>query len=127
MHALTAEWVAKAEGDFATAGRERRARNAPNYDAACFHAQQTAEKYLKAVLQEHGMAVPHTHNLIVLLELVRTIDATFLTQRPNLILLDRFAVQYRYPGAAANRSEARQAHQAIEAFRTFVRPTLGLS
>jgi HEPN domain-containing protein len=31
---------------------ELRARRAPNYDAACFHAQQCAEKYLKALLQE---------------------------------------------------------------------------
>jgi HEPN domain-containing protein len=53
MNELTAEWGAKAEGDFATAGRELRARKRPNYDAACFHAQQTAEKYLKAFLQEH--------------------------------------------------------------------------
>jgi HEPN domain-containing protein len=85
MHVLTAEWVAKAEGDFATAGREVRARNTPNYDAACFHAQQAAEKYLKAVLQEHGSTVPRTHNLITLLELVRLIDPTFATQRPSLM------------------------------------------
>jgi HEPN domain-containing protein len=40
--------VTKAEGDFLTAGRELRARKSPNYDAVCFHAQQCAEKYLKA-------------------------------------------------------------------------------
>lgn len=39
MQLLTAEWVNKAEGDFVTATREHRARRAPNYDAACFHAQ----------------------------------------------------------------------------------------
>ncbi len=49
MNALMTEWIAKAEGDYATAGRELRARRHPNYDAACFHAQQTAEKYLKAL------------------------------------------------------------------------------
>jgi hypothetical protein len=38
---IMTEWVAKAEGDYATAGRELRARRHPNYDAACFHAQQT--------------------------------------------------------------------------------------
>jgi hypothetical protein len=43
MNELTAEWVEKAEGDYATAGRELRARRRPNYDAACFHAQQTHE------------------------------------------------------------------------------------
>jgi HEPN domain-containing protein len=127
MHVLTAEWIAKAEGDLATAGRELRARTAPNYDAACFHAQQAAEKYLKAVLQEHGSIVPRTHILIALLELVRLIDSTFLTQRPHLILLDRFAVQYRYPGTTANRAEARQAYGAIREFRVFARASLGLT
>jgi HEPN domain-containing protein len=71
MNALTAEWVAKAEGDWTTAGRELRARRLPNYDAACFHAQQTAEKYLKAFLQEQTSDVPRPHNLVELLELCR--------------------------------------------------------
>ena len=48
MNPLTHEWIEKAEGDFTTAGRELRARKNPNYEAACFHAQQCAEKYLKA-------------------------------------------------------------------------------
>jgi HEPN domain-containing protein len=48
MNLLTQEWISKAEGDFASSGRELRARKDPNYDSACFHAQQCAEKYLKA-------------------------------------------------------------------------------
>ena len=47
MNPLTLEWVEKAEGDFITASREFRAREAPNFYAVCFHAQQMAEKYLK--------------------------------------------------------------------------------
>jgi HEPN domain-containing protein len=50
MNDLVREWVEKAEGDFHSAERELRARKAPNYDAACFHPQQCAEKYLKAFL-----------------------------------------------------------------------------
>lgn len=49
MTPLTREWVMKADGDYATASRELRARKQPNYDAACFHAQQCAEKDLKTV------------------------------------------------------------------------------
>jgi HEPN domain-containing protein len=33
-------WVVKAEGDYFSAMREYRARKHPNYDSACFHAQQ---------------------------------------------------------------------------------------
>ena len=44
MKPMTAEWVEKAEGDFAMLMRESRARKNPSYDGACFHAQQCAEK-----------------------------------------------------------------------------------
>ena len=47
MNEIVAEWVDRAEGDFRTAEREVRVRNAPSYDSVCFHAQQCAEKYLK--------------------------------------------------------------------------------
>ena len=57
MNPLTVEWVAKAESDLASALRDWRARKAPNYDAACFHAQQCTEKYLKALLQENNIAL----------------------------------------------------------------------
>jgi len=54
MKAITSEWVHKAEGDFLTAQREMKAAPA-NYDAVCFHAQQCAEKYIKARLVEEGI------------------------------------------------------------------------
>ena len=47
MKPLSLEWIEKAEGDFHSLECEVRARKHPNYDAACFHAQQCAEKYLK--------------------------------------------------------------------------------
>ena len=58
MKPLTREWVEKGEGDRSTARRELRVRKSPNFDAVCFHAQQCAEKYLKALLQERGAAIP---------------------------------------------------------------------
>jgi HEPN domain-containing protein len=67
MNPLTLEWVNKAEGDTITARRELRVRISPNYDATCFHAQQTAEKYLKAFLQENAANIPKTHQLVDLL------------------------------------------------------------
>jgi HEPN domain-containing protein len=62
MKPITGEWITKAEGDFATAQRELKAIDHPNYDAVCFHAQQCAEKYLKAFLQEANIAFPKTHD-----------------------------------------------------------------
>lgn len=74
MNQLTVEWVDKAEGDFSTALRELRAKKSPNYDAACFHAQQCVEKYLKARLQEAGIVFGKTHNLTFLLDLLLSIE-----------------------------------------------------
>ena len=62
MKPLTREWIEKAEGDFATVRREVQARKDPNYDAACFHAQQCIEKYLKARLQEAEVPFGRTHD-----------------------------------------------------------------
>ena len=125
MNALTAEWIAKAEGDYATAGRELRARRHPNYDAACFHAQQTSEKYLKAFLQEPAVSFPKTHSLIKLLEIALPFEESLELQRDLLVQLERYAVRYRYPGESADKDEARAALRAAKVMRNFVRQRLG--
>ena len=127
MNDLVVEWIEKAEGDYSTAGREVRTRRHPNYDAVCFHAQQAAEKYLKAFLQKHGTAFPKTHSLIELLELCLSLDASFELQRSFLVLLDRYAVRYRYPGESAEKAEARQVFKAVTIVREFMRSRLGIN
>jgi HEPN domain-containing protein len=106
MKPPTAEWVAKAEGDFLTAGRELRARKSPNYDAVCFHAQQCAEKYLKAVLQEDERNIPKIHNLIELMLLCEEIDSSFEMLRADLVTMERYSVRVRYPGESAEKEDA---------------------
>lgn len=95
MNPLTLEWIDKAEGDFATASREMRVRKLPNYDAVCFHAQQTAEKYLKAILQENRRPIPKTHSLVELLALIIEFEPVYLMLQPDLNVLEGYAVQYR--------------------------------
>jgi HEPN domain-containing protein len=63
MTPLTREWVEKAEGDYNSAWLLYRARKTPSYDGACFHAQQCAEKYMKARLQEASIPFRKTHDL----------------------------------------------------------------
>jgi len=48
MSPLAKEWRTKGLADLATAEREIRVRNKPNYDAVCFHSQQAVGKLLKA-------------------------------------------------------------------------------
>ena len=127
MNTLTAEWVKKAEGDYSTAQREVRARRAPNYDAACFHAQQAAEKYLKGFLQEQNFPPPKIHNLGQLLHLCLPYDAQFQQIDQQLAALDAYAVRYRYPGDSATNADARSALQHLQAVRTFLRGKLGLT
>jgi HEPN domain-containing protein len=58
MNPLTAEWVAKAEADYAGAVALNRRRKQPLPDLVCFHCQQAAEKFIKAFLQEAGSPFP---------------------------------------------------------------------
>jgi len=127
MNPAVAEWIAKAEGDFLTAGRELRARKAPNYDAVCFHAQQCAEKYLKAVLQERGEHIPKIHNLIELMLLCEAIDGSFEMLRADLVTMERFSVRVRYPGETAEKEDAQSAYAAAGTVRTFVRQKLDMA
>lgn len=126
MNPLTLEWVTKAEGDMDTAQREYRARRRPNYDAACFHAQQTAEKYLKAWLQEKAEDVPRIHSLVELVSLCIEIDKTFVILEPDLRGLDGYAVRVRYPGQSASKEEARMAVEIAKSIQSFVQSRLNL-
>ena len=126
MNPLTAEWVAKAEGDLATLDRECRARKGPNYDSACFHAQQCAEKYLKAVLCEAGLDPPRTRDLVVLLERVLPVRRKWEPFREDLAFLTDSAISYRYPGDFADRESALDARRRCRRFRNAVRGALGL-
>jgi HEPN domain-containing protein len=126
MKPLTGEWVEKAEGDLATAKREIRVRKAPNFDAVCFHAQQCAEKYLKALLQEAEIPFGKTHHLIVLLDLLLRDSSTWELFRPQLQSLNAYSVSIRYPGETADRTAAREALDLSIAIRNEARRILRL-
>ncbi len=125
MNELTKEWIGKAEGDYNTALREYRARKTPNYDAACFHAQQCIEKYMKARLQKAGIPFGKTHDLIALLELCIPVEPLWEAFRTPLIILNRYAVDFRYPGESATREEAREGVYIMQSLREAMRKALG--
>ncbi len=126
MKPIAAEWVAKAEGDFATMERECRAQENPNYDGICFHAQQCAEKYLKARLCEADVSFSKIHDLVVLLEQVLVAEPEWETFREDLAYLSDFAVTFRYPGESADRESALDAQNRCRLFRNVARNALGL-
>jgi HEPN domain-containing protein len=126
MKPITGEWIAKAEGDFATAQRELSAKDQLNYDAVCFHAQQCVEKYLKAFLQEANISFPRTHDLADLLSLALSIEPTWTQMTGDLNTLSAFAVEYRYPGDSADLDEAKEALQICKNVREVIRRALHL-
>jgi HEPN domain-containing protein len=84
------------KGDSDLADASRTVASEGPYDTACFHAQQAAEKYLKAYLAWRGQTIPRTHDLEELQRLCLAIEPV-----PGLIDLDlteltAYAVELRY-------------------------------
>lgn len=126
MKPLTAEWISKAEGDFAMMERESKVQENPSYDGICFHAQQCAEKYLKARLCEAGIRFSKIHDLVVLLEQTIGIEPKWEVFREDLAYLSDFAITFRYPGDSADIESALDAQRRCRLFRSAARKALGL-
>ncbi len=126
MMPITHEWINKAEGDFAMMEREGRARKRPNYDGICFHAQQCAEKYLKARLNESAIEFGKTHDLPALLDLIIPREPLWEVFRRDLAYLSDFAVAFRYPGESATPDQAKDAIRRCRMFRKHIRQAMKL-
>lgn len=125
MRPLTAEWIAKAEEDFAVASREFARLDTPAYNTVCFHSQQAAEKFLKAAMQEADTEIPRTHDLAFLARnhpLASDLDRL----RPGLASLSQLAVSARYPGYFANQRAAAEALETARAVRDICLMNLGV-
>jgi HEPN domain-containing protein len=125
MKRHTAQWVRKAEEDVAAA-TALAAQTPPPRNAACFHCQQAAEKYLKAHLQDLGLIVPRTHDVQDLLDLLLPHDATLAPLRRSVASLTKYAVEFRYPGVQATTRQMRSALRIADRVRAELRRRLGL-
>lgn len=105
--------------------RELRARKDPNFDDGCFHSQQCIEKYLKALLQEGDITFPKTHQMEKLVDLLPA-DPVWLLIRPQLVPLNSYAVNFRYPGHSADKPKLKVAMKACKELRDHARRMLGL-
>ena len=126
MLPITQEWVDKAEGDWGSLEREGQVQTAPNYDLICYLAQQCAEKYLKARLQEESLVILKTHDLEKLLDLLLPTHPFWNAMRPALHQLTDYAVAFRYPGDSADKKEARNAMALRRGVPETVQLSLGL-
>ena len=125
MKASTREWVLKAEEDFLAASALNLRRKKPLWNVVSFHVQQTVEKYLKARLEEAGLVIPKTHDLLHLLNLVAAVEPLWSAYHSAFSLLVSYAVQTRYPGNSVTKSDARHAVKLCRQFRKEARRALG--
>ena len=106
---IVRQWVEKAEHDLSNAAHTLTLQDDCPFDTVCFHAQQCAEKYLKARLQEAQIDPPRIHHLPTLLELLLPVEPSWEGLRDDLAALSGYAVSYRYPGEEADKDMARKA------------------
>lgn len=121
---ITREWVAKAEACYATADRSLRARINVNYEAACFHARQCAEMYLKAVSQEQGQRFERCHDLVAILKHIEPDSLEVAPLGPATKALNGCDLTLLYPGKYVNRDEARAAMKNCDLIREAARRAL---
>ena len=120
-------WLGFATEDLAAAERMVEGRGwAPRI--ACFHAQQAAEKALKAVLVHEGIPLQFTHNLELLRDLVPEGRSTVGVEGDLRRLSSRAVVpRYPGPGSDATAEEAREevslARAIVDAARADVGPS----
>ncbi|MDZ7319154.1 MAG: HEPN domain-containing protein [candidate division KSB1 bacterium] len=90
-------WISHAEEDLRLAQHGLKLKSSCPYKLIAYHAQQCAEKYLKAFLVYQNIDFPYTHNISRLLELCAD-KANWTEKLKDAEELTPFAITTRYPG-----------------------------
>jgi HEPN domain-containing protein len=118
-------WAEHAEEDFVLA-RVALRRKQPLSSGACFHAQQCAEKYMKALLISKGADFPKTHDLLLLNNLCSANGIFLEIEQKHLNTLTDYAVRTRYPGDDPTAEDAKEAIELAKLVRDIARKFLGM-
>jgi HEPN domain-containing protein len=121
------DWLARADEDLA-ATRRLIQTPPPLMGIASYHAQQAAEKALKAFLAAHNAAFRPTHNLEELLPPCVAIEPSLGRFAVAARTLTPYAVRFRYPGGplAPTQTEGELALQLAADLVEFVHGQLGV-
>jgi HEPN domain-containing protein len=85
------------------------------WEIVCFHAQQAAEKMLKAFMIYHDINPERTHDLSRLLDVALKLDKTLGSLESACCILTPFAVSARYPDdIECEQADAKEAADAAE-------------
>jgi HEPN domain-containing protein len=117
------DWVARAEEDY-TIARSALRRKQPLLYGAGFHAQQCAEKYLKALLVAQGVAFPKIHDLVRLRALCLQAGISVPVDEDALDVLSGCAVHTRYPGMPLSFEDVQEGLKTAQIVRRFARGVL---
>jgi HEPN domain-containing protein len=126
MKPETEEWVDKAEGNWLVANRELQV-DKPVLDVVCFLAQQCAEHYLKAFLEERNIPFPKTHDLVVLHQLSGGLLGELDAYQNALRYVSTLGIAARYPGMRATDQITQRAIRLAGEVRSVIRLKFGLS
>ena len=97
MHEETRKWIVKADKDLGTASCALDSVDGPLPVTTALHCQQSAEKYLKAYLQENEVSFSDYQHLIALFELCLSVDRSFETLGMDINQLESYSIASRYP------------------------------
>jgi len=118
---LIQAWCEKGRRDFITAQNALLDTKEMFPDIICFHAQQAAEKYLKAYLVFLEQDFPKTHALEDLVLIASSKDSTCRNLFTVACNLTPYAVEVRYPDSPSPLPEdALEAVHAAETIRNYV-------
>jgi len=73
-----------------------------------------------------NISFPKTHVLTDLAGLAITTDPTLTVLQPPMLVLEDYAVKFRYPGLTATTAQARAALQSLRLVRRRLRKRLGI-
>jgi len=91
------EWLLHADEDLRLARHAFKLKSAIPYKLIAYHAQQCAEKCLKAYLVFEDIDFPFTHNISALLEMCSP-TADWVKELDDAKILSVYAITTRYPG-----------------------------
>ena len=90
------EWLRQSDEELRTA---RYLAEGNFYRSACYHAEQSIEKYLKAHLIEKGWDLEKTHSIRRLLAIAEDNELRFNLEEADIVFIDSI-YRGRYPGEA---------------------------
>ncbi|MBE0502495.1 MAG: HEPN domain-containing protein [Desulfuromonadales bacterium] len=122
------QWLSYADEDLRLARHALTLATGVPYRLVAYHAQQCAEKSLKAYLVSHRIDFPYTHNISRLLELCRD-KAHWCVDLLDAEVLSVYAITTRYPGEdeEVTREEALRAIELADSVKDLVVQELGHS